>query len=61
MNLIDIIILILYFSLGILSGISIEHLMKETNTNDLTNNFERFMWVTFWPIFVLLFLFGIKK
>jgi hypothetical protein len=54
-------IISIYFGVGILCGMSIESLMAETDLNEDTTNFERFLWVTFWPIFVLIFLFGMKK
>lgn len=51
----------MYLGVGTLCGMSIEALMSETELNEDTSNFERFLWVTFWPIFVLLFIFGMKK
>jgi len=54
-------IIVVYLSIGILCGMSIESLMAETDLNENTTNVERFLWVTFWPIFVIIFLFGMKK
>jgi flagellar biosynthesis protein FliQ len=50
-----------YLIIGIVCGMSIEILMAETELNNDTSNVERFLWVTFWPIFVLIFIFGMKK
>lgn len=50
-----------YFTIGIIAGMSIESLMDETGLNETTSNFERFLWVAIWPLFVLLFIFGMKK
>ena len=54
-------IISIYFGIGVLCGMSIESLMVETDLNEDTTNLERFLWVAFWPIFVLIFLFGMKK
>jgi hypothetical protein len=51
----------IYLAIGVLCGMCIEALMAETNLNEDTTNFERFLWVTFWPIFTVIFLFGMKK
>jgi uncharacterized membrane protein len=54
-------ILILYFCIGILCGISFEAIMIDTKLNDNTTNFERFTWVVFWPIYIIIFIIGMKK
>lgn len=51
----------IYMVVGTLCGISFEVLMTETDINDSTTNFERFTWIVFWPIYVLLFVIGMKK
>lgn len=51
----------IYMVVGTLCGISFEVLMTETDMNDSTTNFERFTWIVFWPIYVLLFVIGMKK
>lgn len=50
-----------YIVIGILCGISFELLMTELSMSDSTTNFERFTWIIFWPVYVLLFVIGIKK
>jgi hypothetical protein len=54
-------IISIYLAIGVLTGMSIEALMSDVKLNDDTTNLERFLWVTFWPIFVLIFIFGMKK
>ncbi len=54
-------VIMMYIVIGMLTGMSIELLMLETDLNKDTTIFERFLWIMFWPIFVLIFLFGMKK
>lgn len=54
-------IIAIYMAVGTLCGICFEVLMTEVNMNNSTTNFERFTWIVFWPIYVLLFMTGIKK
>jgi hypothetical protein len=54
-------IISIYLAIGVLTGMSIEALMSDVELNDDTTNLERFLWVTFWPIFILIFIFGMKK
>jgi hypothetical protein len=51
----------IYLDIVVLCGMCIEALMAETNLNEDTTYFERFLWFTFWPIFTVIFLFGMKK
>jgi hypothetical protein len=54
-------IILIYSGIGILCGMSIELLMSDTDLNEDTTNLERFIWIILWPIFVIIFLFGMKK
>jgi flagellar biosynthesis protein FliQ len=54
-------IITIYLAVGVVCGISIEALMASTNLNETTSDFERFLWIIFWPFFVLIFIIGMKK
>lgn len=51
---------LLYLSIGVLCGISFESLMIDTKMNDNITNFERFTWILFWPIYIIIFMIGKK-
>jgi hypothetical protein len=54
-------IVLAYLGIGVLCGMSIEVLMTKTDMNDDTTNFERFTWLILWPLYVILFIIGMKK
>jgi hypothetical protein len=54
-------IITIYLGIGVIAGMSIETLMSDVELNGDTTNFERFLWIILWPIFVLIFIFGMKK
>lgn len=51
----------IYFTVGVVCGMSFEALMTETDPDDETTNLERFFWVFFWPFFIILFIYGMMK
>jgi uncharacterized membrane protein len=53
-------IIIIYLGIGICCGVCFEILMAKFGMNDTTSNFERFTWVLFWPMYVILFLIGTR-
>jgi Trk-type K+ transport system membrane component len=53
--------IIIYIFGGISFGLSIEHLIEKIDLNENVTKFERFLWVTLWPLFLLIFLIGMKK
>lgn len=52
---------LIYVFIGVISGTCFEYLMYVTNLNKGITIFERFTWVIFWPLYVLVFLIGMKK
>jgi hypothetical protein len=54
-------IITIYMLIGVVFGMSIESIMTEVDLSENTTNFERFLWITLWPIFTLVFIFGMKK
>lgn len=54
-------IFLIYTIIGLFCGLSIEYLMYKTNLNKGVNLFERITWVLLWPIYVIVFLIGMKK
>lgn len=53
-------IIIIYLSVGVCCGVCFEVLMSKFHMNDTTTNFERFTWLLFWPVYIILFLIGTK-
>jgi hypothetical protein len=54
-------IFLLYTVIGLVSGLCFEYLMYKTNLSDKVTNIERVTWVAFWPFYVLIFFFSIRK
>ena len=53
-------IISLYFVIGVACGLCFDVLMDATESGPNTM-FERFMWITLWPLFVLIFILANRK
>lgn len=53
--------IIIYAMLGLLFGFSVEILMHKYDLAYDVTFFERFLWLVFWPLFLLIFIYGMLK
>ena len=54
-------IISIYFTIGVVCSFCFDVLMDWTEAEQPTTFFERVMWITLWPVFVLIFITGMRK
>ena len=54
-------IISIYFIIGVACSFCFDVLMDWTKAEQPTTFFERVLWITLWPVFVLIFITGMRK